>query len=514
MEEEKKLKELIEDNIFQKIRKGISDAWEATKQVKKDTPDVIKRETKETKEALGILMRIVKRQKVSIQEKEFLKNQSVDLSKALGLLAGGIISIPLTIVLVAFLEKKGIKALPQDRSSEITKEEINIMEQALNEIEKEVRVPFEMDLPDDLLVLNDIFTKAGFELYVVGGAVRDVLGGQTPKDYDLATDARPQEILDLLSSVGGYGIKEAGETFPVVHTSTPNHVPHTDIGLYEIATMRMDLGDDHTKPETVYSTIDKDAYRRDLTMNALFFDINSKEIIDFVGGIEDIKRGVVKTVGDPTQRFDEHRIRVMRAVRFSARVGNPLDKGTSDSIHQNNSLGGQPAEAIQTEFLKGIKQAKSVPNYLEMLSDFGLFPQVLPNINVNVKEEIKGNDQAVVLASICRHNNQNKLFKSLMAAKYPKDFARTVCFLVDLKSLNKKTAKAKRDKQFASTEQISEATKLGIGDPDVVRVFLDFINMEKVSGGDAESAGVKKGTREMGVWISQEEEKRFLKLLE
>lgn len=514
MKEQEQLKKLVKENVFQKIKKGVNNAWDTTKHVKKQAPDVIKREREETKQAMEILMRILKRQKVTNQEKTFLKRQTGDVGKALGLLAGGVISVPLTVALVAFLEKKGIKVLPQERTVEVTQEEIQLMEEALNKIENEVRVPFDLPLPNDLLVINQIFNQSGFELYVVGGAVRDALNKVQPKDYDLATDAKPNEILAMLDAVGGYGIKEAGATFPVVHVATPDHIPNTDIGLYEIATFRTDIGDDHTKPETAYSTIDQDAYRRDLTINALYYDIDRKEIIDFVGGIEDIKNGVVRTVGDPTQRFDEHRIRVLRAIRFAARVGNPLDQATAESIRNNNSLGGQPAEAIMAEFLKGIKQAKSVQNYLDMLEEFDLFPQVLPNINVNTKEELTNDkDQVVVVTSIARNNNPSKLHKALMDAKYPKDFAKAVSYLVDLKSLSAKTAKSKRDKQFASVEQIAKASMLGIGDPKMVEAFLKYIEMPKLGGNDAEAAGIEKNTPEMGKWLAQAEAQRFAELI-
>jgi|TARA_R110000851_G_scaffold85152_1_gene185251 poly(A) polymerase len=517
MKEEEQLKHLVKENVFHKIRKGVNKAWDTTKSIKEQAPDVIRRETKETKKAMEILMRILKRQKVTIQERVFLKKQTVDVGKALGLLAGGVISIPLTIALVAFLEKKGIKVLPQERNGEITNEEINLMEQALNKIENEVRIPFELSLPNDLLVINQIFTKSGFELYVVGGAVRDALNKVQPKDYDLATDANPQEILAMFNAVGGYGIKEAGATFPVVHVATPDHIPNTDVGLYEIATFRRDLNSiegNHTKPETEYSTIDQDAYRRDLTINALYYDIDSKEIIDFVGGIEDIKNGVVRTVGDPTQRFDEHRIRVMRAIRFAARVGNPLEQETADSIRKNNSLGGQPAEAIMVEFLKGIKQAKSVQDYLDMLEDFGMIPQVLPNINVNVKESFANDsDQVIVVASITRNNNPTKLHKALMAAKYSGDFAKAVSYLVDLKSLNSSNAKTKRDKRPVSFDQIAKAGILGMGDPKMIKAFIDYINLPKLGGKDAEAAGIANGTPEMGKWLAQAEAQRFTELI-
>ena len=517
LKEEQKLKRLVKENFFTKLKQGAKSAVATTKSVKKQMPSVIKRETRETKIAMKILLRILKRKDVTKEEIAFLKQQSGDVAKVLGLLAGGIISIPLTVALTAFLEKKGVNVLPQESGIDLTEYNIKIMEQAINIVESEVRVPFQLEVSNDIRVLNQLFGKAGFDLFIVGGAIRDAKQGIKPKDYDLATDATPKQIIALLNQAQGYNVIEAGETFPVVHVNTPDHVQGTDVGKYEIATFRQDkagVSGDHSKPETAYSTIDQDAIRRDLTINALYYDLDTNEIVDFVGGLNDLENGIVRMVGDPTQRFDEHRIRVLRAIRFAARMGKPLDQATADSIRNNNTLGGQPDEAIQAEFIKGIKQAKSVQNYLDLLQEFDLFPQILPNINVDIKQKLTNDkDFIVVMASILRNNDANKLMKDLKAAKYSNEYAKAISYLVDLKNLNERTAKSKKEKQFATALQIGKAGMLGIGDPKMITAFLEYTQTPRLTGDDAEVAGVKKNTPEMGKWLSQAEAEIFSSIL-
>lgn len=515
MSEEEQIKGLVKENFLSKLRKGARKAFDTTKQVRNQAPDVIKRESRETKIAMRILLRILKRQEVTDEEITFLKKQTGDVAKALGLLAGGVISIPLTVALTAYLEKKGVSVLPQENDIDLTEERLVIMEQAMSIVENEVRERFEMPIPNDVMVLNDIFARGGFELYVVGGAVRDALQGTTPKDYDLASDAKPQEIVAMLQSLEGYNVLEAGATFPVVHCTTPDHVEGTDIGRYEIATFRLDIGADHTKPKTQFATIDQDAYRRDLTINALYYDLDTKEIIDFVGGLEDIRNGVIRMVGDATQRFDEHRIRVLRAIRFAARMGSPLDPEAVASLQANNTLGGQPAEAIMAEFLKGIKQAKITGDYLNLLGEFNLFGQVLPNLRVNLASMAGNNekDPMVVMALILQFNEPKDIVKKLKSAKYPNDFINTVAFLVDLKDFNVGKAVKAKKKQFATVEQIEKAIAHGLVSEKLGKAFLEYLNKPRFSGDDAEAAGIQKNTPEMGKWLAQAEAELFTSLV-
>lgn len=194
------------------------------------------------------------------------------------------------------------------------------LQKSSNLLFEEVRMPLRMDLPADMVKLAKIIHSAGHELYVVGGAVRDALLGKEPKDYDVATDAQPEKILQILARHPEYKTLEIGKSFGIINVITPEG------NEYEVATFREDIGKGRRPDAVAFTTIENDVKRRDLTINALFYDIAKGEVVDFVGGIEDIKNGVVRAVGDPTERFDEDRLRILRVIRFAARMGAGMDE--------------------------------------------------------------------------------------------------------------------------------------------------------------------------------------------
>ena len=131
------------------------------------------------------------------------------------------------------------------------------------------RTPLNLSIPSDLAKLHQVFKNAGLELFVVGGAVRDTLLNKTPKDYDLATGAPPDEVIALLSSDSSLKIDLTGKSFGVVRVWTPEG------NEYEIATFRRDIGKGRRPDAVEYTTIEDDVNRRDLTVNALFYDMDS-----------------------------------------------------------------------------------------------------------------------------------------------------------------------------------------------------------------------------------------------
>jgi tRNA nucleotidyltransferase/poly(A) polymerase len=176
---------------------------------------------------------------------------------------------------------------------------------------KEVRVKFKMDIPNSILTIKEIIKVHGYKLYVVGGAVRDAYLGLKPKDFDLATDAYPDVVEEMMEE----------NKIPYIGTGKAFGVINVFIGddKFEIATFRKDVGIGRRPDSVIFSDIEIDSQRRDLTCNALYFDIDSNEIIDLVGGIDDIKNDIVNTVGDPEQRFKEDPLRILRFFRFLAR---------------------------------------------------------------------------------------------------------------------------------------------------------------------------------------------------
>jgi len=166
-----------------------------------------------------------------------------------------------------------------------------------------------MEIPEEVLFISSLYKKAGKELYVVGGAVRDHIRGLEPKDYDLATNATPDETIEILK--GHFNMKEVGKAFGVVVAITKDFPD----GI-EIATFREDITSGRHPEVRIGATIENDVKRRDLTINALFYNIEKEEIIDLVGGLEDIKNGIIRTVGNPDERFSEDPLRKLRCIRF------------------------------------------------------------------------------------------------------------------------------------------------------------------------------------------------------
>jgi poly(A) polymerase len=172
-------------------------------------------------------------------------------------------------------------------------------------------------IPQSVKDLQLLFKSKGKKLYVVGGAVRDFLTGDKPKDFDLATDALPDEVLEIVGDK--YRTNLQGRAFGVVVVYT-KEVPE---GM-EIATFRSDVYDGKLgvtrNPDVKFTTIDEDVLRRDIRINGLFYDLDKKEIVDLVGGVDDIKNGVIGMIGDPDLRIKEDPLRILRAIRMACRL--------------------------------------------------------------------------------------------------------------------------------------------------------------------------------------------------
>jgi tRNA nucleotidyltransferase/poly(A) polymerase len=350
-----------------------------------------------------------------------------------------------------------------------------LVENILLEIENStspIRKKFPISLPPDLLRLSKMFKANNKGFWLVGGSVRDALMGKQPKDLDVATDAQPDDTIDILKQDPSLKILEIGKSFGVVKVITPEG------GEFEIATLRTDVGKGR-RPDAVnfVSSIEQDQQRRDLRINALFYDIETQEIIDYVGGIEDIEKGVIRTVGSPQERFDEDRLRILRAIRFAARIGSGLDPETAQAIKSNNSLDGVSGERIRDEFLKGIKSAKSVPQFLNLISEFDLWPQIFPGMVVS-RDFKDTKNIPVALAVLLRENSPKVIMGKLNNLKYSADEVSQVSFLAAFLGLNVPNA-YKMKKLFKnsrlSSQDLEEFSRL-VGNPPehLVKVFLRY----------------------------------------
>jgi len=219
--------------------------------------------------------------------------------------------------------------------------------------------------------------RAGHEAYWAGGCVRDLLLGRAPKDYDVATSATPSEIRNLF----GYRRTLAiGAAFGVITVRGPKGA-----GNIEVATFRQDLAySDGRHPDAVvFSSAAEDARRRDFTINGLFYDPLAEQVLDFVGGQEDLKAGLIRAIGQPEQRFAEDKLRMLRAVRFAAGFDFTIEPATFAAIRQMASqITVVSAERIAEEMrrmLTGPKRVRAV----NLLLETGLAAAVLPEIVVS-----------------------------------------------------------------------------------------------------------------------------------
>ena len=217
--------------------------------------------------------------------------------------------------------------------------------------------------------------RAGFQAYLVGGCVRDVVMGRAPKDYDVTTDATPSEVCHLFPES-----LTVGAQFGVVV------VPRSE-GNVEVATFRSDgRYDDGRHPvEVRYSkTAPEDVQRRDFTINGLLLDplANSLEagLQDYVGGLADIRAGRIRTIGDPVERFREDHLRMMRAVRFAARFKFQIDPAAVEAIRRlAPQIVGVSPERVRDEIIKILTEGQARRGF-ELLDETGLLAVVLPEV--------------------------------------------------------------------------------------------------------------------------------------
>jgi tRNA nucleotidyltransferase/poly(A) polymerase len=371
----------------------------------------------------------------------------------------------------------------------------------------ENRIKCNLHVPKDILAIKDVFKHNGNKLYVVGGAVRDTLLKQKIKDYDLATDAVPDVVEEIMNRAG-FKTLPTGKAFGVINV-------FTNMGEYEVATFREDIGSsDSRRPDSVkFTDINHDVMRRDLTINALFYDIDQHEIVDLVGGVEDLKNGVIRTVGKPEERFNEDKLRILRAIRFAGRFGSELNPEVDAALKNDASLDGISGERIRDEFIKGIVSAKSVKHFLCLIDKYGLFDWIFKGLNVN-KQFIEDKDPLLVISTLLKKNDTTILGKQMNALKYTDDEIKGIKFLISLLRLSPNTAlQLKRMQKIAGVtdDQIRKfGTQEGI-DSKLLNAFISF-NLT-VSGDELmKTLGIKSG-KEVGDAIAKAEFDNFQKLL-
>ncbi|SFM43231.1 poly(A) polymerase [Ectothiorhodospira mobilis] len=228
---------------------------------------------------------------------------------------------------------------------------------------------------------------AGFRACLVGGGVRDLLLGREPKDFDVATDAHPEDVRRIFRNC-----RLIGRRFRLAHVYFGREI-------IEVATFRAphDEGDGEAQAEdgriirdNVYGNIEQDAWRRDFSINALYYDIRDFSVVDYTGGMEDLRQGVLRLIGDPEVRYREDPVRMLRAVRFAAKLGFRVDPAAEEGMVR---LGGlledvSPARLFD-EVIKLFHGGAALQTF-EMLRHYDLFRRLFPLTERALEREEQG----------------------------------------------------------------------------------------------------------------------------
>lgn len=239
--------------------------------------------------------------------------------------------------------------------------------------------------------------EAGFGAYLVGGAVRDLLLGMHPKDFDVATDATPEQVKQLFRNC-----RLIGRRFRLAHVVYGREI-------IEVATFRAnsddgsgdrEMEDGRLVRDNVYGSIEDDAIRRDFTCNALYYAIEDFSVRDYVGGYQDVQARTMRLIGDPETRYREDPVRMLRAVRLAAKLGFTIEPATARPIPELASLLGEAAPArLFEEMLKLFLSGHAVASF-EGLEAHGLLGAVLPETSVALRSNRSGALRRMVLAGL------------------------------------------------------------------------------------------------------------------
>lgn len=232
------------------------------------------------------------------------------------------------------------------------------------------------------VMVTKTLTDAGFEAYVVGGAVRDLMQGLQPKDFDVATNAKPEQIVKLFRRA-----RIIGRRFRIVH------VPHKR-DLIEVTTFRSaDTTDQEVDSQgrvlrdNAFGSLVEDAVRRDLSVNALYYDVNHQTVLDYHGGVQDLETRVLRIIGDPETRFREDPVRMLRILRFMAKLDFDIDDATLDAMEKCKSLlGNIPQARLFDETLKFFTTGHAYES-LGALQDYGFTEYLMPVLHEVMKTD-------------------------------------------------------------------------------------------------------------------------------
>jgi len=254
--------------------------------------------------------------------------------------------------------------------------------------------------------------QAGFSAYLVGGSVRDLLLKRQPKDFDVATNAHPEQVRKIFRNS-----RIIGRRFRLVHVYFPKEV-------IEVSTFRANSQEDthgvngETMPimvssDNIYGTIEEDAWRRDFTVNALYYNIENFSVMDYAGGMLDLRQRLIRMIGDPTQRFHEDPVRLLRAIRLSAKLGFSVEPNTEAPLFKLPNLLWHVAPArLFDEILKLFFEGNAVVTY-KALRHYGYMRILFPVTYEAIKQRNNKRDMEIIRLAMEATDNRFAADKSL-----------------------------------------------------------------------------------------------------
>jgi len=284
-------------------------------------------------------------------------------------------------------------------------------------------VQFDKKLIDsDALKILKKLSNTGYECYLVGGCIRDLLLGLEPKDFDIATNATPEQIKKLFKRS-----RIIGRRFKLVH------IMFSARKFIEVATFRSSRSNPTSNKGMVirdnfYGSLEDDVFRRDFTINGLYFDVKNSQVIDYVGGLVDLKKLQINMIGNPSERFEEDPVRMIRAVRFKAKLNATINSKLNNSISKNAHLiDNVPPARLYEEVIKLFHNESSLVVFRE-LSNLGILKYLFPYTHedafisaslINTSERIKSGNSVTpaFLFAVFLWSAQNKRFNEINKKK-------------------------------------------------------------------------------------------------
>ncbi|MEC4748046.1 polynucleotide adenylyltransferase PcnB [Methylomicrobium sp. Wu6] len=256
--------------------------------------------------------------------------------------------------------------------------------------------------------------KSGYEAYLVGGCVRDLLLGREPKDFDVVTNAHPEQIKGVFRNC-----RLIGRRFRLAHVHFGNEV-------IEVATFRGAVDEQNDEQVTndegrllrdnVYGTIEQDVWRRDFTVNALYYNIKDFSVVDYTGGMDDHKSATLRLIGDPNTRFREDPVRMLRAVRFAVKLGFNLHPDCQNAMHDAaDLLYSIPSARLYDEVLKLFLSGYALQTF-EMLRHYGLFQVLFPDTEKSLAVEEGGFPKLLLIKAL--ENSDNRIAEGRTVTPY------------------------------------------------------------------------------------------------